>query len=66
MAQRSGDWVEAAQNIERAIEIQPTPMAYRLLAQVLESAGKKDAADAARAQAERMTSDLTRGAPKEP
>ena len=66
VAQRSGDWVEAAQNIERAIEIQPTPMAYRLLAQVLESAGKKDAADAARAQAERMTSDLTRGAPKEP
>ena len=66
VAQRSGDWVEAAQNIERAIEIQPTPMAYRLLAQVLESAGKQDAADAARAQAERMTSDLTRGAPKEP
>ena len=66
VAQRSGDWVEAAQNIERAIEIQPTPMAYRLLAQVLECAGKQDAADAARAQAERMTSDLTRGAPKEP
>jgi tetratricopeptide (TPR) repeat protein len=66
VAQRSGDWVEAAQNIERAIEIQPTPMAYRLLAQVLESAGKQDAADAARTQAERMTSDLTRGAPKEP
>jgi hypothetical protein len=41
-------------------------MAYRLLAQVLESAGKKDAADAARAQAERMTSDLTRGAAKRP
>ena len=66
VAQRSGDWVEAARNIERAIEIQPTPMAYRLLAQVIESAGKQDAADAARAQAERMTSDLTRGAPKEP
>ena len=66
VAQRSGDWVEAAQNIERAIEIQPTPMAYRLLAQVLESAGKQDAADAARAQAERMTSDLTRGAAKRP
>jgi Flp pilus assembly protein TadD len=66
VAQRSGDWVEAARNFERAIEIQPTPMAYRLLAQVLESAGKQDAADAARAQAERMTSDLTRGAAKRP
>jgi tetratricopeptide (TPR) repeat protein len=62
LAQRSGNWAESAQDFEHAIEIQPTPMAYQLLAQVLESAGKKDAADAARAQAERMSSNLTRGA----
>ena len=60
LAQRSGEWSDAAQDFEHAIEIQPTPAAYQLLAQVLESAGKKDAAEAARAQAERMTSDLPR------
>ena len=66
LAQRSGEWSEAAQDFEHVIEIQPTPAAYQLLAQVLESAGKKDAANAARAQAERMTSDLARGAAKKP
>ncbi len=66
LAQKSGEWSEAAQAFENAIEILPTPAAYQLLAQVLESAGKKDAANAARAQAERMSNDLGRGAAKNP
>jgi protein O-mannosyl-transferase len=66
LAQKSGNWAESAQDFKHAIEIQPTPMAYQLLAQVLESAGKKDAANAARAQAEGMISDQTRGASRAP
>jgi tetratricopeptide (TPR) repeat protein len=63
-AQRAGEWTEAEQAFERAIEIQPTPPAYELLAQVLDAEGKKDAAAAARAQAEHLKSDLSRDAAK--
>jgi tetratricopeptide (TPR) repeat protein len=66
VAQRSGDWAEATRDFERAIEIQPTPPAYELLAQVLDAEGKKDAAAAARAQGEQMKSGLSRDAVKGP
>ena len=66
LAQRTGDRSEAAQDFERAIEIQPTPSAYELLAQRLDSEGKKDAAAAARAQAEQMKSGLGRAGVKSP
>lgn len=62
LAQRAGDWKQAAHDFEHAIEIQPTPMAYELLAQVLESAGQNQAAHAARAQAAQKTSDTAHGA----
>ena len=52
--QRRGDWTAAAQHFENAVKIQPTPTAYELLAQVLESAGRKEDAAAARAQAAKM------------
>jgi len=54
LAQKAGNWAEAAQDFQHAIEIQPTPNAYELLAQVLDSAGQKEAAAAARSQAARM------------
>jgi tetratricopeptide (TPR) repeat protein len=66
LAQRSGGWTEATRDFERAIEIQPTPPAYELLAQVLDSEGKKEAAAAARAQAEQMKSGLGRAGAKGP
>jgi uncharacterized protein HemY len=66
VAQRAGDWDEAARDFERAIEIQPAPAAYQGLAQVLESAGKKEAAEAARAQAAKMSSGSNRGARRVP
>jgi tetratricopeptide (TPR) repeat protein len=66
VAQRAGDWDEAARDFERAIEIQPDPAAYQALAQVLESAGKKEAAEAARAQAAKMSSGSNRGARRVP
>ncbi len=61
-AQRAGNGTEAEQDFERAIELQPNPEAYQFLAQVLDSAGKKQEANAARAQAERLASNLNRGA----
>jgi Tfp pilus assembly protein PilF len=54
VAQQQGDWNAAAQHFEHALKIQPTPTAYELLAQVLESAGRKEDAAAARAQAAKM------------
>jgi len=62
IAQKAGDWDHAAQDFGHAINIQPTPFAYELLAQVLESSGRKEAAEAARAEAQRMNSALTHGA----
>ncbi len=54
IAQRRGDWTAAARHFENAVKIQPTPTTYELLAQVLESAGRKEDAAAARAQAAKM------------
>jgi len=59
VAQRIGDIPQAAQDYERAVELQPTPAGYLLLAQALGISGQTDAAGAARSQAARMTSDLT-------
>jgi hypothetical protein len=51
IAQRRGDWNAAVQHFESAVKIQPSPTVYELLAQALELAGKKEAAQAARAEA---------------
>jgi protein O-mannosyl-transferase len=55
LARRSGDWVQAARDFKRSAEIQPTPMAYRQLAEALDAMGQKDAAQAARDQAAKQS-----------
>jgi protein O-mannosyl-transferase len=54
LAKRSSDWVQAARDFERSAEIQPTPLAYQQLAEVLDATGQKEAAQAARAQAAKL------------
>jgi protein O-mannosyl-transferase len=59
VAQRTGDITQAARDYQRAVELQPTPVGYLLLAQALEIGGQTDAARAAQSQAARMNPDLT-------
>ena len=54
LAKKSGDMMQAAHDFQRSGEIQPTPMAYQQLAEVLDAAGQKEAAQAARAQAAKL------------
>ena len=51
VAQQLRNWVGAERYFKEAIEIQPNPRAYELLAQVLEASGKKSEAARARAAA---------------
>ena len=57
-AQRTGAIKQAAQDYEQAVELEPTPMGYLLLAQALELGGQAEAARAAQSQAASMTRDL--------
>ena len=50
----AGNLQQAARDFSRAIEIQPSPMAYQQLADVLDAAGQKSAAEAARARAAKL------------
>jgi Flp pilus assembly protein TadD len=58
LAQRVGDIGEAARDYGRAVELQPTPLGYLLLAQALEIGGQAEAARAAQLRADRMTRNL--------
>ena len=58
LAKRSGDLSVAARDFGRSAEIQPTPMAYQQLAEALDAAGQKEAAQAARTQAAKLISGL--------
>jgi protein O-mannosyl-transferase len=58
LAQRAGDIAQATQDYERAVEIEPSPLGYLLLAQALETGGHAAAARAAQSEAARMTPDL--------
>ena len=58
LAQRAGDIMQATKDYERAVELQPTPLGYLLLAQALEIGGQAEAARAAQSRAARITSDL--------
>jgi hypothetical protein len=58
LAKKSSDWALAARDFGRSAEIQPTPMAYQQLAEALDAAGQKEAAQAARAQATKLISGL--------
>ncbi len=60
LARRSGDLEEAARDFRLSAETQPTPMAYQQLAEVLDAAGQKDAADAARTQADKLLPESSR------
>ncbi len=59
VAQRAGDIAGAITNYERAVELQPSPLGYLLLAQALDRAGQGDAARAAQTEAARMAPDLS-------
>jgi Flp pilus assembly protein TadD len=59
-AQQLRDWAGAERDFNRAIEIQPNPRAYELLAQVLEASGKKD--EAARTRAAGNAASVEHGA----
>jgi tetratricopeptide (TPR) repeat protein len=61
LARRSNDLAGAARNFARSAELQPTPMAFNQLAEVLDAAGQKEAAQAARAQAAKLLSTLNHG-----
>jgi tetratricopeptide (TPR) repeat protein len=58
VTQRSGDITQATRDYELAVELEPTPMGYLLLAQALELGGQAEAARAAQSQAASMTRDL--------
>jgi tetratricopeptide (TPR) repeat protein len=60
LAQRAGDIMQAAQDYERSVEIEPTPVGYLLLAQALEIRGQAQASHAAQSQAARMSRDISR------
>ncbi|MGB8773320.1 MAG: tetratricopeptide repeat protein, partial [Terriglobales bacterium] len=60
LAQKAGDIGQAAQNYERSVEIDPTPVGYLLLAQALEISGQTNAASAAQAEAGRTSRDISR------
>jgi len=58
LAQRAGDITQAAQDYERSVELEPTPVGYLLLAQALEIGGQAEGARAAQSQAVRMSRNL--------
>jgi protein O-mannosyl-transferase len=58
VAQRTGDLAQAIANYRRSIELQPSPIAYLLLARALEKSGQTEAARAAESEAFGMTADL--------
>ncbi|MGA9354925.1 MAG: tetratricopeptide repeat protein [Terriglobales bacterium] len=66
IARRSGDLAEAARNFSRSADLQPTPMAFNQLAETLDAAGQKEAAQAARAQAAKLISNLNHGSAGSP
>jgi Tfp pilus assembly protein PilF len=62
LAQRGGDIGRAADNYERSVELQPSPVGYLLLAQALALGRHDEAARAAESTAARMSQDLNEDA----
>jgi len=58
VAQRAGNLAQAAEDYEKSVELQPTPVGYLLLGRALELRGQPEAARAAQSQAVSMTQDL--------
>jgi len=55
LAQRQGNFQLAATQFSRAMNVQPTDVGYVLLAQALRRAGRTEEADAALAQAQKIS-----------
>ena len=66
LARKSGDLAQAARDFEHSAQIQPTPMAYQQLAEVLDAAGQKKAAESARDLAAKLVAAFNHGAAGEP
>lgn len=62
VAQRAGDISRAADDYERSVELQPSPVGYLLLAQALALGGHDEAARAAESTAARMSQDFNEDA----
>ncbi len=58
VAQRAGNVDLAARDYEQSVELQPSPVGFLLLAQALAAGHQTEAAQAAEAQAARMSQDL--------
>jgi tetratricopeptide (TPR) repeat protein len=59
LAEREGNFAIAAERISHAMRVEPSDVGYLLLGQVLRRAGRTAEADAAHAQAQRISPDLT-------
>jgi tetratricopeptide (TPR) repeat protein len=60
IAQKTGEFSEAARNYSRAVELEPSDVGYLLLAQALEQSGQTAAARAAVEAAQRVSPDFDR------
>ena len=60
LAQSRGDFPEAIREYSQTVTVQPSDVAYLLLARALEQNGRVQEARAARDEAERMSSDISR------
>jgi len=58
VSQKSGDYAEAINDYQHALSIQSWDLGYCLLARALQQSGKKDEAQAAMQQAQRLTDNL--------
>jgi protein O-mannosyl-transferase len=58
LAERNGDFADAAEKISRAMKVEPTDVGYLLLSMTLRRAGRVVEADEARVQAQRISQDL--------
>jgi uncharacterized protein HemY len=59
LAERRGDFRDASDFFSSAIKIEPTDLGYFLLATALEKSGRHSEANAAFAQAQRLSPDIT-------
>jgi tetratricopeptide (TPR) repeat protein len=59
LAQSRGNLPEAINNFSQLVSVQPTDVPYLLLARALEQSGRAQEAQAARAEAEHVSTDLS-------
>jgi predicted Zn-dependent protease len=64
LAQNGGNLPEAINDFSQLVSVQPTDVPYLLLARALEQSGRVKEAQAARAEAERVSTDLSQARQK--